>query len=55
MKLVLEIPIRRKTFFAKGYKRSYFGIDFRYLSSRIKNYVTLLILNVKQFYHLCGF
>ena len=33
IKLVLKSPIRRKTFFPKGYKRSSFGIDFRYLSS----------------------
>ena len=51
IKLVLKSLIRRKTFFSKGYKRSSFGIDFRYLSARIKNYVTLLILTMKQFYH----
>ena len=33
IKLVLKSPVRRKTFFPKGYKRSSFGIDFRYLSS----------------------
>ena len=49
IKLVLKSPIRRKTFFPKGYKRSSFGIDFRYLSFGKKNYVTLLILAMKQF------